>query len=461
MTRLPWQHDRPWNQVVRAFGIPALLLPGALAACSVAAGHESTAVTIVGRTVDGAGRPCEGARVQLKVYSDDCSGTTCQSDGEGRFTFVTHGSEVVKHIRIDLPDDALDVPQHHADIAVQAGYTYDLGDLVLDGRNFLTRLDDDTAERLLREWVEQDTNCEWFEPLLIELSRRPKARWIPVVERQLALASDSVALSLPLLTTLRRLQGRPDPVRVERVGMDPIVVEWPGDTFIKARAVNDDAEGAKFAVSSAGIEQWFVQILDAGGNRVPAVSRFFLGEVMATQVVLSRQDAVDGGGNLEHADALAPGQYRVRVLYHGSDALGWPWRRDWLVISASDEIPLKVVPRRIRTDRNEQAKLAAAFAGTLIEAPSALDEASFQAWLFAVREAQDVLTEAGWRSVPMLIEVLEDEHAATDARARAFDQLTSITGARASGLWLPTGSVSADQVEQWRAWRGNLEIEVR
>jgi hypothetical protein len=259
------------------------------------------------------------------------------------------------------------------------------------------------------------------------------------------------------------MQGRPDPVRVEPVGRDPIVVEWAGDTFIQARAINDDADGAKFAVSTGGIDEWFVEIVDAAGKPVPAISRFFLGQIACRHVVLSSQDAVDGGGGiLEHADALALGEYRVRVLYHGSDAPGWPWRRDWLVMSASKEIPLTVVPRRITTDRDEQARVAAVFTVTMVEAPSALDDAAYEAWLASHRAASETLCEAGWRCVPMLLEVLEDGRTTPAARDWALGWLRTITGVGASVFdRLGDPKAQAAEVAQWRSWRRMLEIEVR
>jgi hypothetical protein len=96
-----------------------------------------------------------------------------------------------------------------------------------------------------------------------------------------------------------------------------------------------------------------------------------------------------------------------------------------------------------------------------VERPSGFDDAEYHAWRTATRGARDILMEAGWRSVPLLLDVLDDERATLDARTRAFDLVTSISGAEASGLGPSISSVSPDQIEKWREWRSMLEMDVR
>src|SRR5262249_24243489 len=116
---------------------------------------------------------------------------------------------------------------------------------------------------------------------------------------------------------------------------------------------------------------------------------------------------------------------------------------------------------RIATSEDEQARLALAFAGMCAERPSGFDDTAFGAWCTAVKGARAVLVEAGWRSVPILLGVLDDEQAAMDARTRAFHLLHFITGVAEDGWGFSTSVVSSEQVEKWREWRTMLRIEVR
>jgi hypothetical protein len=365
--------------------------------------------------MDASGQPCPDKDLQLSLMTlkERYWNMTCRTDGDGRFRFVRTCAEAPAEAEVGGGCRSDDVPEYVVTFACGPIGDVDLGDLQLDGRTFLSRLDDDAAERLLRKWVREGASCEYFEPLLIDLLQRPKERWIPVLEQLQVLASDSSSMSLPLLTTLRRMQGRPDPVQVELLFRDAVVVEWPGDVVLRARAINVDAEGAKFTVSSGDWDRWLVQVVDRAGTPLPAGGRPVTVIGGAPNVVVSQHEALEGSVDmLEHVDPLVPGEYRVRVFYHGSNAWGWPQMRDWLSVSASREIPLTVVPRRIETSRDEQARLAAAFEG---------------------RNALDV-------------------------RTRAFDLLSSTTGAE---VGFSIGSVSSDQVGKWREWRSMLEIEVR
>jgi hypothetical protein len=438
-----------------------VLLFAGMTGCSVAERREEPPAIVVGRTIDVAGRPCGGIRVQVNEHSPyGTVGWICETDAEGRFRCVVR-CEDGTDICLDLPVDAEGVPQHHADIAVQAGYTYELGDLRLDGRNFLMRLDDDEAERWLRSEASRYTS-HWFEPLLNELLRRSKMRWIPVLEQVLPTASAEA--SLPVLTTLRRLQGKPDPVRV-MTAVQPMVIEWPGNESLAVRAMNVDVDGAAFEVGPCVMDVWHVEIRDAAGRRLPATSQrsvaIFVG-LAPCIVVAPHEDQKGVADLLDSVELLEPGQYSLRVLYHGSDASGWPWLRDGLVMSASAEIPVQVVKRRISTTHEEQERLATSFAAIATEPPSALDDVAFHAWLDSVRAAKEIIAGAGWRSVPLLLTLIEDERESQDARCRAVAALQGISGIGSDWEAEPRNPAAlAVAVGRWRSWRHNLEIEVR
>ena len=79
-------------------------------------------------------------------------------------------------------------------------------------------------------------------------------------------------IDLAILATLRRLQGRPDPLRVEVIGRDELVVPWPGDAVIEARAVHADADGTALEVWTS-LSPWHVHVVDTTGTPRPVGSR--------------------------------------------------------------------------------------------------------------------------------------------------------------------------------------------
>jgi len=419
-------------------------------------------ITITGRAVDGSGRPCADTNVYVGIQME--IGTTSryvETNSDGRFRVEQCCDSSIRLAVITVGGSADCVPQHLLRRSVSRDRVVDLGDLVIDDRPFVSWLDDDAAERLLREWGRGELRILPIDALLMDLLRRPRDRWTAVLER---LRRDKPSdRDLALLTILRRLQGRPDPVRLERSNPAPLAVEWPGAASIEVKAVNRDVGGASFEAWVPRGE-WLAQVVDANGVRVPAASPSLAGgSVLSSRVVIAPGDGIDGGVSLlECVAPLAPGAYRVRVLFHDEDASYWPESQDWLVLSSSAEIPLTVTPRRIATTNAEQASLRSRFAELFLKAPSVLREADYHQWLAERRLTRAALAGASWRAVPMLLDVLEEQHVSPGMRAEALEWLYQLTGIPdPRGFHADVDHPSAEAITQWRAWRRMIEVEVR
>jgi hypothetical protein len=355
----------------------------------------------------------------------------------GRFAFCVapgDGSEVEAWVGIEW--SSLAPPQLVVPVPLD-GTVLDLGDAKLDGRPFASRLDDAQAEQLLRRWSEggwrSGTLREFFENLLVEVSRRSPPRWVPVLR---SLSGDD----LEMLTVLRRLQGQPDPLQIEVVHDMPITVTAPGSCAITARLVNRDVEGKAFAFTDGGgyrsgrLERWNIEATDATGHPVRRADfdSWMGGGGMSMHARLAPGESRQVDLQLHHyLGAMPPGEYRLRIRYHDDVSIADEPSCEWLVTSCSAEIPLRVVPRRISLPDAERVNLRTNLEALNADAPVLiLDAASAGQGLRIENPATPAerLLAAGWDAVPVLLDALNDPQLELGRRAWVLALLYDITG---------------------------------
>jgi hypothetical protein len=200
---------------------------------------------------------------------------------------------------------------------------------------------------------------------------------------------------------------------------------------------------------------------------------------------------------LQYVGPLAPGEYRLRILYHDQVCIAPPEHHDARVVSTSEGIALHVTPRRISTTAAEQRSLRARFAALEPEAPVLLLDAASAGTDLGIdhptTDAEHILA-ASWHAVPVLLDAIADEDTSVGQRAWGLALLYDITGlvdpglephaigaARMVGLprhiassdvhilgsWgarstdhPPAAADQARLIEQWRSLRGLIEVIV-
>jgi hypothetical protein len=408
--------------------------------------------TVIGRALDSHGEPLRDSKLPVYVGTTGCGehrtthrlGVVRQTDASGRFAFDVvpdNAHETVGWLAFNWTFDA--PPEAVVPIAVRGG-TVDVGDVQL-GLPFASRLSNAQAADLLRRWCSQNRVMrDHIEHVLVEASRRSATFWIPVLSElwQYRERHDPAKVrgDLEMLTTMRRLQGKPDPLQLEVVDAVPLTAVALDDACVTIRLVNRDVDGATFTFTDGGdyrsgrLERWAIEAVDVGGRQVRRATF---------------DSWMDGGGSSRDANLapgewrqvrlrlsqylapLAPGKYRIRVRYHNEDTIADEKSFEWRIAACSAEIPLSVTSHKIRLTAAERA--------TFMEQIGALDEAAPVLLLDAASAGtaldipdpttpEERLLAAGWTAVPVLIGALEDPGTSTRRRAWVLALLYDVTG---------------------------------
>ena len=121
---------------------------------------------------------------------------------------------------------------------------------------------------------------ELLESPLLETTRRNPERWVPVIQRRLQDTYERYEITegwrsdneLRLLTILRRLEGRPDPLTIETTVFTQGLYEFPDLPVIGVRLLHTEGETETFALLRGGTFDstrstcWDMQLADAEGR---------------------------------------------------------------------------------------------------------------------------------------------------------------------------------------------------
>jgi hypothetical protein len=425
-------------------------------------GVAQSVPALTGRLLDAQGKPLANMQVSVSIRGKrGILGDWWQTDSLGRFQFTPKsenaGMETWIGIHAAFTSRQMasgawsQLPQGVFVCPADASPPIDVGDLRLDEQSFVARLNDEQAQTLLRRWCSGD-RChnrqrDWLEAILADVLHRPKEYWIPVLESlwQYKLDADDPRYTeaglgdLEMLTVLRRLQGKPDPLRVEFEPAGSLTALSPGSLSFQVSFVNRDVNSAVFQVQSGGdyrsgrLERWRVELTDAAGKVVPP-SRFYsgIGGGMAWMRNLGPGESFPAALTLLHYCApLIPGEYQMRVFYHDSQSIASLTNNDGLIVASSAPQSLRVTPRHIELTRQERAQLQEQFEALDPNAPVlVLDagSAGMQAIVDEPKSPEERLLIAGWKAVPILLAALEDASRSTLRHAWALALLYDITG---------------------------------
>jgi hypothetical protein len=295
-----------------------------------------------------------------------------------------------------------------------------------------------TRERILCEIVrraERDDADVWEQILSGELRqlRRAEEDAEDLSERL------DVTPSLETLTAFRRVQGKPDPVRVEVAGPVRIETVFSSLPRLDVSLVNADAGKETVAFQEGGDyrsgrqARWRIEMRDEAGTLLPVRDR-----LSSTGGGFFRPGRLGPGDewstSLNTASwivAPPPGKYTVRVLYHDSVTIADEPGVDGLIVSSSGPLELTIKPLVFAEDEVDRRKVS--------ELLAAIDDAkglkvvagTYGKWahgLVPPDSPQGRLLAAGLPALPPLLDALDAPDLAPTRRAVILSLLFSLTG---------------------------------
>jgi hypothetical protein len=250
------------------------------------------------------------------------------------------------------------------------------------------RAEDQSILENIQKWTDEQLRtalgkCELGrenEQLLVEIVRRGGDDWkniltvrhdaivkilespVPETTPLKEIARRSGMSNLGLLTALRRLQKKPDPLRIFVVGKREQSFSLKGTSF-SVLVINLDDEQQTihgFRVGgdyrSGRSDKWYFEIHDDKGKLLPTKPPLFsMGGGLGSQTTLEYGESMKVDLPLNsYVDLIGPGKYRFHLFYHNQTNVSDREFRDDLITFASSEICLEVTPLKIRVTDQER-----------------------------------------------------------------------------------------------------------
>jgi hypothetical protein len=229
---------------------------------------------------------------------------------------------------------------------------------------------DTQLETLLDQRPTSATDTTYLDLCLTEIVRRGGPHLEQVLQNRYdaSLApdkgQDSLAeksdLELLLLTALRRLQGKDDPLRILIAGSAKVRCDIALPPTVTANVTNlDSGKRSLLLRRRPGVGARFrIDLIDPDGKAVPQIYdldtsglgsfvRIGYGESMSVDLGLDSYVRID-----------RPGTYHMTVLFHPVDEIAFGSGVDGLLCSKSIPMTLEVAPILIRSGHEEQSRVA-------------------------------------------------------------------------------------------------------
>ncbi|MBT6155586.1 MAG: hypothetical protein HOH82_13085 [Planctomycetaceae bacterium] len=247
--------------------------------------------------------------------------------------------------------------------------------------------------------------------------------------------------NLEMLTEHRRIQKKPDPLKIVVSSPDDLTANiTPLPTFDVA-LVSADVEKTPLWITEGGdyrstrLARWRFEVKDEEGHILPQrESPSVIGGGMYTCGFLLHGEKWETSLPMgDYVDIPKPGQYTVRILYHDSVTIADITDKNALedlIVFASEPFQLTLAKRPIQLRENSRQRTR-----LLIEK---LDETemvkiirsgySEDYYKFIVPGSpQGELLTMGWQAVPQLIDALRDNELSARKRVHLFSLLHGIT----------------------------------
>jgi hypothetical protein len=335
---------------------------------------------------------------------------------------------IVPHAAAAPPAEAL---RDASDAELKAQYT--------EAASRAGRLEADavaTRDRILLEIARRGGN-QW-EGFLTEELKRPPVNQFEIGDKK------PEGVPLELLTGLRRLQRRPDPVHIT-LSVDktkPLTYQFPALPQLPVALTNQDADQRPVLFTEGGDyrtgrqARWRFEVRNAAGEVMPVreyvgdfggglynVSDLKFGEAWRTDLDMA-----------SFIPALPPGRYRFTVLYHDSLCISEMSDADAvaaLVTCKSEEMSLVVAPRTVTLSNAEDREVRDLLNQIDVAGPVKIVAGTYGPWaekFVPPDSAHGRLLRFELRAVPPILRALEDEKLAPKRRAMILGLLFSLTG---------------------------------
>ncbi|MHC4548822.1 MAG: hypothetical protein ACYTEZ_08585 [Planctomycetota bacterium] len=264
------------------------------------------------------------------------------------------------------------------------------------------------------------------EAVLCEFVRRGGDRWV----RELAPLARAPA-DLRVLTALRRLQKRPDPVRIDVAGprFECVFPDLP-TVRVELRVIDElpvtVQQGGNYR--SGRQARWrfsgksFVSTKRWGmGGGISESGAMKRGETWSTELAMG-----------SFIEPLLPGTHEATVLYDDEDPIANRSTVEGLICCRSKPFAVVVKPRAVRVTRDGRAEVVRELARLDANVSRKLVLGEFGPGnheLIPRDSSAGKIMRRGWEAVPVLIEALDDKALTPKRRAWVLALLSNITQA--------------------------------
>lgn len=291
-----------------------------------------------------------------------------------------------------------------------------------------------------------------FESLLIEVSRRKRAEWDGVLKQALkdvrlaATGEDEFereldTRDLEVLTALRRLEGKPQPLSVGFKPLSKMKWEFPALPVLEISARRHPQEPEDFRFTFGGNyrtgrqTRWTVLVWDGDGDLLPRRSSlgsfgggFFNRGSIGDQVWESTLSLT----SFLQAPVM-PGRYRGCIAYHDEASIADMKELGGYVLSYSTPFEFEVAPRAVEEPKSANKEIKSLVHALPIDGEVKILSATYSESshdFIDPESAAGRLLEQGWPLIPALTEHLADPNLTATQRAWGFGILHSITSCK-------------------------------
>ena len=319
-----------------------------------------------------------------------------------------------------------------------------------------------------------------YEPSLQEIIHRGGEHWKVFLQKELDMLTarkfklyegsedfnPGTVYNLELLTALRRVEGKPDPLRIFIHSRVPLVFQPTSLPSLTVTIRNVDVDRKDVGFTSGGDyrsgrqARWRLSMTDSKGSiphdRAHVGFIVFGGGLYSEDILKFEEEWKTELQMRDFVENLRPGLYCLDVLYHNTETIADYSDISGLIISRSAPITLIVQPTVIKLTESEKQSAQKWIALLDATKPVKVVAGSYGPWahmFVSLDSPEGKLLEMGLKAAPQLIEELQKDTISDEKRAWIFSLLFSITGENDPRR----GDVLANFYEingPWQVWGG-------
>lgn len=283
-----------------------------------------------------------------------------------------------------------------------------------------------------------------FDFCLSEIVRRGGQRWQTWVEAHLRLGrsmmnSDDRAVSMQMLTVLRRLQKKDDPVVILKRGKAEARTTIGYFPMFELSLVNLDSEKRIVGFETGGDyrgaskpNKWRLEIRDEAGNLLPTKKEYDMGGIVRFETLNHAESLAAELSPAMYVAIETTGNYTVTAYYHPEIRIGTESSIEGLICCRSIPIKMTVEPVKVQTTPEAQARAAQLVlqlpaTGAVRVLGGAYPEEGIGDFM-PKESVAGQLHRMEWEALPALVKAINGDTLNETQKAWAFGLLYGITG---------------------------------